>query len=99
MDTIIIADLEIWCHVGVPDEERAKPQRLLVTIEMEHDFKVAAATDHLDETIDYFAVAQGIQSFGQTRHWKLIEALASDIAATILEEYRARKVTVEVKKF
>ena len=43
MDVITIADLEVHYHIGVPDAERARPHRLLLTIELEHDFAEAAA--------------------------------------------------------
>ena len=99
MDTITIKDLDVFYCVGVPDEERARPQRLLLTIEMEHDFNKAAAEDELGDTIDYFAVSQRLSKFGDGVHWKLIETLASDIAQMILEEFRPKRVTVEVKKF
>ena len=42
---ISIVDLEVFCRVGVPDEERAKPQRLLLTVEMDCDFSKAAKSD------------------------------------------------------
>ncbi len=99
MDTITIADLEIFYCVGVPDEERARPQRLLLTIEMEHDFHTAAGSDELSGTIDYFAVCQRTMKFGDGVHWKLIETLAVDLADMILEEYGPSRVTVTVKKF
>jgi FolB domain-containing protein len=99
MDTITISDLEVFYCVGVPDEERAKPQRLLLTVEMEHDFRTAASEDELAETIDYFAVSQRLHRFGDGVHWRLIETLAVDIAQMVLEEFRAVAVSVEVKKF
>lgn len=99
MDTITIRDLEVSFCVGVPDEERAKPQRLLVTIEMEHDFAPAVAGDDLSSTIDYFAVSQRVLRFGDGVHWKLIETLAADLAAMIMEDFQPRGVTVEVQKF
>ena len=99
MDTITIKDLEVFYCVGVPDEERAQPQRLLLTIEMEHDFRTAATGDQLSDTIDYFAVSQRLLKFGDGLHWKLIETLAVDIAQIVLDEFRARSVTVTVKKF
>ncbi len=99
MDTITISDLEVHYCVGVPDEERAKPQRLLLTIEMQHDFSSAANEDELGNTIDYFAVSQRLLKFGDGVHWKLIETLAVDIAQMILDEFRAASVAVEVKKF
>jgi FolB domain-containing protein len=99
MDKITIRDLEVFYRVGVPDEERSKPQRLLLTVEMEHDFKSAATEDDLSATIDYFAVSQCLLRFGDGVHWKLIETLAVDIAQMILEDFQPHSVTVEVKKF
>ena len=99
MDKIKISDLEVYYHVGVPEEERAKPQRLLVSIEMEHDFTSAISRDNLAETIDYYAVSQQVLKFGEDCHWQLIETLAADIAAMVLEDFRPRTVSVEVKKF
>jgi len=99
MDRITINELEVFYCVGVPEEERAKPQRLLLTVEMEHAFTAAAHEDELSATIDYFAVCQRLLRFGDGMHWKLIETLAVDIAQMILDEFGPRSVTVEVKKF
>ncbi len=99
MDKIRIVDLEVQYQVGVTEAERAQPQRLLITVEIEHDFKHAIAADNLAETIDYYAVSQRLISFGEGCHWQLIETVAADIATMVLNEFRARAVTVEVKKF
>lgn len=99
MDKIRITDLEVFYQVGVTDEERAKPQRLLVSVEMEHDFTSAISGDNLAETLDYFAISQRLLRFGEDCHWQLIETLAADIAAMILEDFKSKSVSVEVKKF
>ena len=99
MSKISIVDLEVFYRVGVPDAERARPQRLLLTVEMEGDFSAAAKTDSLAATIDYFAVSQRLLKFGEGREWKLIEKLAADIADMILSEFKSQSVNVEVKKF
>jgi dihydroneopterin aldolase len=95
---ITIVDLEVFYRVGVPAAERVKPQRLLLTVEMDFDFS-AAGSDDLRDTIDYFAVSQRLLKFGDGREWKLIEKLAADIADMILTEFKPQSVTVEVKKF
>ena len=95
-DVICIRDLEVLCRVGVPDEERVQPQRLLVTVEMQKDVSRAVQSDDLTETIDYFAVTQRLLQFGERREWKLIETLASEVADCVRGEFGA---TVEVKKF
>ena len=99
MSKIKIVDLEVFYRVGVPDAERAQPQRLLLTIEMESDFTAAVKTDSIADTIDYFAVSQRLLKFGEGRSWKLIEKLAADIADLVLSEFKPQSVTVEVRKF
>ncbi|MFM2295931.1 MAG: dihydroneopterin aldolase [Verrucomicrobiota bacterium] len=98
-DQIKITDLEVNYRIGVPDEERAHPQRLTLTITMLHDFGQAARTDQVGRTIDYFAVTQWLQKYGEQRTWKLLETLAVNIAEEILQRFRPQSVTVEVKKF
>jgi 7,8-dihydroneopterin aldolase/epimerase/oxygenase len=99
MDEIIINDLEVFYHVGVPDAERTKPQRLLLTLTIEHDFRKAARSENLSDTIDYSAICQRLLNFGTNRQWKLIETLASEIAETILKEHPVNAIEVKVKKF
>ena len=99
MSKITIVDLEVLFSVGVTDEERAKPQPLLVTVDMEFDFSSAAESDRITRTIDYSQVARQVLNYGQNRQWKLIEKLANDLADMILSEFKPQGVTVEVKKF
>ena len=96
---ISLVDLEVFYRVGVPDVERAQPQRLLLTVELESDFTAAAKSDGIADTIDYYAVTQRLLQFGEGGEWKLIEKLASDIADTVLKEFKPQSVLVGVKKF
>jgi dihydroneopterin aldolase len=99
MSKISIVDLEVFFCVGVPDEERAKPQRLLVTVDMSMDFSVAAVSDRIEKTINYQEVANDILKYGEGRNWKLIEKLATNVADFILARYKPHGVSVEIKKF
>ena len=99
VNKISLVDLEVFYRVGVPGAERAQPQRLLLTVELESDFTAAAKSDGIADTIDYYAVTQRLLKFGDGREWKLIEKLASDIADTVLKEFKPQSVSVEVKKF
>ncbi len=99
MNTIRLCDLEVHYRVGVPEAERAQPQRLLVSLDLEQDFASAAASDDLRHTIDYYALSRRVLAFGEGRSWKLIETLAVDLAQMVLAEFRPGRVTVDVKKF
>jgi 7,8-dihydroneopterin aldolase/epimerase/oxygenase len=96
---ISIVDLEVFYRVGVPDEERSRPQRLLLTVEMDLDISNAAKSDAIADTIDYFAVSRQLLKFGEGREWKLIEKLTADITDMILAEFKPQSVAVEIKKF
>jgi dihydroneopterin aldolase len=97
MDSIRIHDLDVCFCVGVGDSERANPQRLALTVEMESDF--SCVQDDLRRTVDYQAVASRLLEYGRGRNWKLIETLAVELAEMILREFKPSGVTVEVKKF
>ncbi len=99
MDTIIISDLAVSYRVGVTEAEQAQPQRLLLTLELGHNFARATARDDLRHTIDYAAICQRLLQFGEGRTWKLIETIADQIAAMVKAEFRPASVIVEVKKF
>src|ERR1700757_4611148 len=99
MSKITIADLEVFYCVGVTDEERAQPQRLLLTVDMDFDFSLAAMSDRITKTIDYFEVAQRLLRFGEGRSWKLLEKLVVNLADAVMSEFHPEAVTVVVKKF
>ena len=99
MPKITIVDLEVFYCVGVTDEERAKPQRLLLTVDMNFDFTSAAVSDRIERTINYQKVADALLNYGEGRSWKLVERVVSKIADMILVEYKPDAVMVEVKKF
>jgi len=99
MSKISIVDLEVFYCVGVTDEERATPQRLLLTVELGFDFSSAALSDRVERTIDYFAVSQMLLKYGEGRNWKLLERLVSNLCDVILAEFKAESVIVTVKKF
>jgi dihydroneopterin aldolase len=99
MSKITIVDLEVFYCIGVTDEERAKPQRLLVTVDMSFDFSSASVSDRIEKTINYHNVAEDLLKFGHGRSWKLLEKLVANLADLVMSEYRPQAVLVEVKKF
>ncbi len=99
MSRISIVDLEVFYNIGVTEEERSKPQRLLVTVDLSLDFTSASISDRIEKTINYQEVADELLKFGNNRNWKLLEKLVANIADHILSKYKPQSVMVEVKKF
>jgi len=99
-DYITIRNLEVWCHIGVPDEERAARQKLLVSVSFKtYSVAKAAALDDLELTTNYFAVGERVKEIAAERPRKLIETLAEEIAQKLLAEFGLGKLRVEIRKF
>ncbi len=99
MDTITLSDLEVECRVGVTEAERAQPQLLRISLELQADLSAAARTDALGDTLDYQAVAEAVVRRCRQGQWQLIEKLAGDLAQLVLDQFEPARVMVEVKKY
>ncbi|MBM3822123.1 MAG: dihydroneopterin aldolase [Verrucomicrobia bacterium] len=99
MDRILIEDLELIARVGVPDTERARPQKLRLCVELELPLEPAAASDDLARTIDYGKLSRRLVGFAAEGEWKLIETLAERLARVVLEEFNPAAVTLTLKKY
>ncbi len=97
-DTIEIRRLKVSTHIGVPDEERAVPQDLFVTIVMTPCRGFDGLGDAISRTVDYVAVAQEIEALAASRSRKLIETLCTDIADHLLEKHPLKRVAVTIEK-
>jgi dihydroneopterin aldolase len=97
MDSLTITDLELWTHIGVPDEERKTEQRIHVTIELLGDLFPVGKTDDVTKGIDYEILTNDVRTLANTER-KTIERLAEDIAAMILKSYKPQSVKVSVFK-
>ena len=98
-DTIVIGELTLAARIGVTAEERAEPQTVSATIEMDIDTRAAARDDDLARTIDYAVVADAARRIAAAGERCLLETLAEEIAAHILRETPARAVAVELRKY
>lgn len=97
-DEIRIAGLRLPTHIGVPDEERASSQTLELDVTLHLDSRFEAMEDRIEATIDYAAVAARLQALAAERPRRLIETLAADLAACLLEEFHAAAVTLDLRK-
>ena len=98
-DEIHIEQLEVSARIGVPEEERTKPQRLSVSISFWPREQACDLDDKIDETVNYSAVAEETKSFVSEQSVSLIETLADRLAMHVLKTFPIQKVTVEVRKF
>jgi len=98
-DIIHIEQLELAARIGVPDEERAEPQRLTLSITMWPRIDFRRLEDEVANTIDYAAVCRAVKELVSGRSDKLVETLAEAIAAKLLHSFPIQRVRVELRKF
>jgi len=98
MDKIFLNDLKIDTIIGIYDWERETLQTLSFDLEIDWDIRKAAASDHIDDTLDYGAVVQRIVKFVEASEYQLIETLAEDLCALLLQGFPIPKIKLTLSK-
>ncbi len=98
MDTIFLNELKVDTVIGIWDWERKIRQTVIIDLEMAADIQKAAASDKVDETLNYKSVAKRVQQFVTDSEFQLVETLAENIAAIIRDEFAVPWVRVRVNK-
>ena len=83
---------------GALPEEKERAQPLEVDLDLVADLADAGASDDLEDTLDYGAVAAAVERVITTERFTLLERLAQRLADVVLADPRARSVTVSVRK-
>ncbi len=97
-DTIEIRRLKISTHIGVPDDERAESQTLLVTVKMIPSQGFDGLGDDISRTINYYEVSLELEALAAAKPRHLIETLAEEIANHLLTNHPLCKVAVTIEK-
>lgn len=97
-DRIHLFEIRLSCRVGVPAEERAHPQEIVLDLSIGKSLRVAALSGNVADTIDYAAVLTVLERVAASREWVLIETLAEAICAAVLAEFPADSVRILLRK-
>ena len=96
--TIELHGIELHGHHGVLEEERRDGQRFLVDVELDLEDERAAASDAIDDAVDYRAVVACVREVSDARAYRLLEALAAALADALLVAFPVAAVRVRVRK-
>ena len=98
MDIIFLHGLQVECVIGVWDWERRIKQQVEIDIDMAADIRGAAASDHLEDTLNYKAIAKAVISHVEDSQYQLVESLAESIAGILTGEFSISWCRVKVDK-
>ncbi len=98
MDIIFLRDLEIDATIGIFEWEKRIKQKVRVNLEMGTDISKAAASDSIDNALDYKAISKRIVQFVEESRYELIETLIEKVAEIMLNEFNVPWVRVTISK-
>jgi dihydroneopterin aldolase len=96
MIEVELAGLELFGYHGLNPEERAEGQRFLFDVFVEVDDE--AASDRLEDTVDYREVLEVVRGVSDSRRFNLLEALAAAVAAELVRRFPIARARVRVRK-
>ncbi len=95
---IFIKGCQVQCSIGVRPEERQRPQRVRVNVELDLDPHGHDPQEDIARVLDYDIVRDGIARVAGSRHFNLLETLCDEIAALCLARDEVRGVRVSTEK-
>ncbi len=98
MDKIIIRDLLARGCIGIGEQERERPQDILINVALFYDSRRAAESDNIADCVNYAAMAKRLLKAVEGNQRKTVEALARDLADICLEHELVLKVQLRVEK-
>ena len=98
MDIIFLQDLRIQAIIGIYDWERETKQTISLDLEMATDIRKAAASDNIEDTLNYKDVAKRLIKFVEESEFELVETLAERITEIIIGEFNVPWVKLHLHK-
>jgi dihydroneopterin aldolase len=98
MDTVFIEGLTVETVIGIYDWERRVRQPVVLDVEMAFDNTRPAASDSIEDTLDYKAVSKRLVAFVEASSFQLVETLAERCAGIIREEFGVAWVRLKLAK-
>jgi 7,8-dihydroneopterin aldolase/epimerase/oxygenase len=97
-DQITLVGVKLHPRIGTTPEERSVPQECHADLTLWGDFEAAAATDELDQSIDYCKVLLKAQETAGEREYSLLETLAYKIVRAVLQGFPVNRVRIRLRK-
>ena len=98
MDRIFLSEMKIETTGGIWEWEKRIKQQVIIDIEMSADIKKAAASDQIEDTLNYKAVAKSVRKLVEESSFQLVETMAEKISELVIGEHNVSWVRVKVNK-
>ena len=97
-DEILIRGLLLRAIIGINDDERDNKQDVRITLTLTADTRRAAASERIEDAVNYRTITKEIIDFVENSEYLLLERLTSEVARLCLKFEGVEKVRVTVEK-
>jgi len=98
LDIIYIHGIECECVIGVWKWEKAITQKLYIDLDLATDITKSAATDDLNDTLNYKHIADRVVEYAKENQFDLIETLIERLSEVILNEFDVSWLRMKLDK-
>jgi len=98
MDIVFLRGLRIETTIGIYDWEKKIKQPVILNLEMSTDVAKAAATDRIEDAVDYKAVSKRLKEFVAASRFELVETLAERCADIVINEMGVAWLRLSINK-
>jgi dihydroneopterin aldolase len=98
LDLLVLEGMSFYAYHGETEAERTLGTRFHVDAEIRMDLSRAGASDHIADTLDYAHAFALVREVVEGQRYRLIEAVAAHVAASLLAEPGVESVKVRVGK-
>ena len=95
---ILIRDLRLVVSIGIYDFELAKPQAVVVNVDLFLASPERATEDNIDNVLNYDVIHDGIIGLATSRHFNLQETLVDAILDLCLAQRQVVEARVSTEK-
>ena len=95
---VLIKELILNLRLGYYDFEKAEPQKVMFSLEVDYRNKKPTNDKDLKSIVNYDKLVKLIKKLVKNKHYNFLETLAEDVFDELFKDIRIDKITLQIEK-
>ena len=95
---VLIKELILNLRLGYYDFEKAEPQKVKFSLEIDYRDKKPTNDKDLKSIVNYDKLVKLIKKLVKNKHYNFLETLAEDVFDELFKDIRIDKITLQIEK-
>ena len=95
---VLIKDLILNLKLGYYDFEKAKPQKVKFTLDVNYEDKKPSNDKDIKSIVNYAKIVKLIKKLVKNKHYNFLETLAEDVFDELFKDHRIDKIVLQIEK-